>query len=342
MTTVLLVLMTIMGVQAMALAAFALVLRRHRERVPARRLAQARRWVPALMDVLMESAAPERLWAKVRVHERAEFVDFLLEYARRVEGRDQALIRLLARPHLSSVAGRLRANSPEARARAVQTLGELDLSGWSDEVVAGLSDPAPVVALTAAATLAREGSIAHLPQVMSRLGRFEGWRPDFLASVLATFGPAGAPGLRGALSDAENPTPMRAAVADALAHLNDAGAAKIAQTVLESTSDPDLGSACLRLLERVGTEEHRPAALAHLNSESFALRLSAARALGRSGGREDHELLRDMILYDPSPWVALNAGRALLEAGGRMALRELAGRDHGRSRVARQALAEAR
>jgi len=194
----------------------------------------------------------------------------------------------------------------------------------------------------AAATLARERSIAHLPQVMSRLWRFQDWRPDFLASLLATFGPAAAPTLRRALDDAENPPNTRAAVADALAHLNDAESARIAHGVLESTTDPDLGSACLRLLERVGTEEHRPAALAHLGSESFVLRLTAARALGRSGGQQDHELLRDLILNDPSPWVALNAGRALLEAGGRMALRELAGRDHGRSRVARQALAEAR
>ena len=342
MARFLLILVAFMWLQAVGLALFALALRKHRERAPARRRAQWARWSPALMDVLMDAAAPERLWAKVEVDERADFVEFLLEYGRRVAGRDNASIRHLARPHLQSIAPRLRSGSPETRARTLQALGELDLDRWSEAVVAGLDDPSPTVALVAAATLARERAVDQLPGVLAHLERFARWRPDYLASVLATFGPGAAPDLRYALQEPTTKPQARAAVASALAHLNDADAADAAHRVLDGDPEPELGAACLRLLERVGTEEHRPAALRHVGAESFALRLSAARALGRTGGPEDHALLREMVLTDPSPLVALNAGRALLEAGGRMELRELAGRDHSRSRVARQALAEAR
>ncbi|NNM35355.1 MAG: HEAT repeat domain-containing protein, partial [Gemmatimonadetes bacterium] len=341
MARFLVTLVAFMGLQAVALALFALVLRRHRDRTPVRRSQLWARWSPALMDVLMDAAAPERLWAKVDVNDGAEFVEFLLEYGRRVEGRDNARIRRLARPYLPAIADRTRSRSPETRARTLQALGELDLDRWSDALVAGLADPSPSVALVAAATLARERAVDRLPQVLERLDRFAGWRPDYLASVLATFGPGGATALREALEDSTN-AHVRAAVANALAHLNDAEAAGAACQVLEAGPDPELGAACLRLLERVGTEEHRSGALRYVDDESFALRLSAARALGRTGGAQDHARLREMVLSDPSPWVALNAGRALLEAGGRMELRELAGRDHSRSRVARQALAEAR
>lgn len=335
-------LMALLWIQGVVLALFALVLRRHREREPARRRRLWARWSPALMDVLMDAAAPERLWAKVEVNEGAEFVEFLLEYGRRVEGQDNVRIRHLARPYLPAIALGTRAWSPETRARTLQALGELDPQRWNHALVSGLADPSPTVALVAAATLARERAVDEVPRVLENLERFSGWRPDYLASVLATFGPGAAPILRGSLVDPEVNPRVRTALADALAHLNDAEAADGAQRVLESGPDPELGAACLRLLERVGTEAHRSAALRYVDAESFALRLSAARALGRTGGPRDHTKLREMILSDPSPWVALNAGRALLEAGGRMELRELAGRDHSRSRVARQALAEAK
>ncbi|MGI9628100.1 MAG: HEAT repeat domain-containing protein, partial [Longimicrobiales bacterium] len=327
---------------AAVLAVWSLYLRSLRNKKPARRKALAEFWRPALLDVLMQSVSPESLWALVRNGEELVMVNFLLQHCRRLSGKDRDRIQLLASPYLPRVVAQLQHSSPERRARAIQTLGELGLDKWSDEVVGGLEDPSPFVAMVAASTLAREQSASHVDAVLENLSRFVHWQHDFLASMLASFGPEAASSIRSKLGAPDTSPRMKAVIMDALAHLNDADAADAAYRILEEGAEPDLESACLRLLARVGTGAHLEAVCARLDSKSYPVRLTAARALGRIGGRSERPRLREIVLSDSSPWVAINAGRALLEAGGRSALRELAGSRHRRSLVARQILAEAR
>ena len=327
---------------AIVLAIWSLHLRRIRDRKPARGKALADRWRPTVLDVLLDAASSESLWALVRDGDELLMVDFLLQHSRRVRGRDRRRIQHLAEPYLVHVVAQLSDRSAERRARAVQTLGELGLGRWQREVVAGLEDPSPFVAMIAASALAREGNATHVGSVLKNLHRFVHWQHDFLSSMLASFGPGAATEIRDALLEPNTSPSVKAVLMDALAHLNDADSAEEAHRLLEEGADTELETACLRVLTRVGTREHLDIVSSKLESRAYPLRLGAARALGRIGGRDEMNVLREMILTDSSPWVAINAGRALLQAGGKSILRELAGSDHRRALAARQILAESR
>jgi len=70
--------------------------------------------------------------------------------------------------------------------------------------------------------------------------------------------------------------------------------------------------------------------------------LAAIRALGRFGVAEDLAPLERAARDDPSPWVAIAAGRALKEAAGEEALEALAGSDHPRAALGLQVISEQR
>jgi HEAT repeat protein len=168
--------------------------------------------------------------------------------------------------------------------------------------------------------------------------RFDQWRPSFLASMLATMGPAVAPALRNALADPAYVSRVRAVAADALRELNDYTAADTAAKVLAESTDRDLTAATLNLMAHIGRTEHLPVIRRHLSSPQAIVRARAVAALGHVGAEEDIPVLVDAF-HDPSPWVALRAGEALLEAGAKRALTALARSDLPRAPVARQLLA---
>ena len=341
----LLALLSITGVTlalSLVLAGWSFYLRLRREYEPRRRQRLTDIWRAPLVAVLMDSAAPEHLWARVALGDELVFLDFLLQHARRVDGEDRKRIRMLASPYLGSIRPYLTARVAETRARAIQTLGELGLADWNASVVQALSDPSPLVALIAATTLAREQAHQHVDDVLDHLPRFGHWRPDYLASMLASFGPAATGSIRARFQDETLPASVRAILVDALGHLNDAMAAEAAERELARSDNGEFRAACLRLLARVGSRQHLQTVRQAMGAEDFIVRLAATRAMGHIGDAAEQDDLLDSVLADPSPWVAITAGRALMEAGGHARLRELAGSEHRRAPVARQVMAEAR
>lgn len=300
------------------------------------------RWQFELREVLYGEESPESLSASVDDENRVEFLNFLLQYVRRLEGEEQDTIRALAENHLAKITEYVSHPVEARRARAVQTLGELGLPAFADEVIAALDDPSPDVAMVAASTLSAADEGVYADPVLAHLDRFAHWRLDFLAAMLASMGPEAAPALRWALADAEVTPNIRAVAADALALLGDAPSADLADDVLANTQQVELRAAALRLLAAVGRGEHVDSVRKAVGDPSLPVRLHAVRALGGIGAEEDRALLEDTAKSDPSPWVAIAAARGLKEAGGISELERLAGSHHPRAALGLQVISEVR
>jgi hypothetical protein len=327
-------------VVTLLLAMITLLLRFKNVRTAAKWERLEARWEPKILQVLSGEIASAGLWELVAPDEELYFVDLVLRYARRVRGSDRDKLRQLAMPYLVQVAKRARGADPERRARAVQTLGELGLPDHADTVVSALDDRSPLVAMIAARALAKKETPQYADPVLARLHRFTSWRPSFLASMLSSMGPDITPVLRRTLGNPAIDSQVRAIAATALRHLHDLDSAQVAARVLESERQRDLLASCLRLLGSVGGPRDLALVRRMMESSDFVVRATAAGAMGTLGERTDLARLREIAAEDESHWVAINAARALREAGDVGALHELATSGHERASVAVQVLAE--
>jgi len=320
-----------------AVSVVLLRLRNQRKAVKWNRLEQ--KWDDAILATLEGENELTAFWSLVTPDEEIFCVNYLLRYARWIKGLERDRLIELAQPYLHHIVPRARARDAQRRARAVQTLGELGLAAHPDVVVRALDDPSPLVAMVAARALARREHPQHLGPVLAHLHRFTTWSPNFLASMLAGMGPAAAPALRAELANQRHVPSVRAVLATALSYLYDYDAANVGAGVLETEQDREVVAATLRLMGRVGREEHLPLVRRFALSEDFVVRAAAASTLGAMGREEDLALLRQAC-QDDSRWVALHAARALRDAGDVDSLQQLAASGQARATLALQVLAE--
>lgn len=327
----------IFGAAAVGLALLALLLRLSNDRKAHRWARLEVLWQPRALDVVVGLEPPEKVWALVGPQDGLHFVNYLLRFAKLVTGSERRIVDDLAAPYLPLVLPQLKYRTVERRARAVQTLSILGSRTYTAIILAALDDPSPLVAMVAARALARGGSPDFAAGILGRMHRFDQWRPSFLASMLASMGPAVAPTLRSALADAVFHPTVRAVAADALRELHDYLAADFAARVLEETTDRNLIAATLNLMAHVGRAEHLPAIRRHVMSTEPIVRARAVAALGHVGAMQDLPFLIGAF-HDESPWVALRAAEALYEAGAHDSLATLARADLARAPLARQLL----
>lgn len=296
-----------------------------------------RRWEAPVLAAIMDPDEIPAAVAAVPDQYRLHFVQFVLDYTRRLRGEERRTLRRLAEPFLGPIAEKMGDRRAEVRTRAVQTLGTLGLPKYANQVVAGLEDPSPLVSMVAARSLARREFPQFMPAVMGHLARFEGWNHRFLASMLATTGPDVSPVLREGLADENTPAWLRAVHAEALRMQLDPVSGDIAASVLETATDRELVAALLRLLATVGRPEHCDVIRAYCSSPDMIVRAQALHALGQLGTEAEIPFLLE-AMKDASPWVALHAARGVREAGGERVLGELAASDHAHARLAGQVL----
>ncbi len=324
---------------AFLFAVYALVLRYRNARKRAHLDLLEASWTPVLMHVLQGRYPPEALWERVGAEEHLAFVRFILRYVRRVRGGQRQILRGVVEPFLPDVATGLTKGTVEERALVVQTLGTLGLPRFEADVVRALDDPSPLVAMVAARSLARPDHPQHIGVVIDHLERFGSWSRGFLGAMLAAIGPEGAETLRTTFEDPSRPGWIRTVAADALRWLNDVNAAEVAARVVSCETDRDLLVQALKLLERLGNEEHAPVVRKLAYAPDPVIRANALRTLGRIGDEGDGELLRDG-LFDPSSWVVLQSVRSLARMGRWSTLQSLATSEHPRALFAQQVLEE--
>jgi hypothetical protein len=296
-------------------------------------------WDPLLLEALSEPKRLDALWGKVEERHQLLFLEFALQYAQRLGGSERNTLKQAAEPFLPRVLPLLRNRRVGVRARAVQTLGTLGLPAFVEEVKEAVDDESPFVAALAARLLAQEGGGDIAKDLCRKLTRFENFRNWYLVDLVVSLGAPAIPTIRDTMADRGYPLQIRSVAAHSLSVLRDLGSAGLANELAFQEEDPALLASLMRLLGQVGTDEHAPAARAHIDSDEFFLRAAATRALSELGNERDLPLLVEK-LNDPSAWVRMAAARGVYRIGGREALGALSGsRDPARI-LFRQVLAE--
>jgi len=315
-----------------------------------------RKWEDDLLEMLSGEIPEDPARFGVTADESLFFVSVLARYARRVSGRERALLAKLADPFLPHVERQLRSRVEEQRARAIQALRMFGGVRYERQIVGMLDDPARVVAMAAAAALATREMAHHADAVIARLPRFTSWRPRVVSGMLAQMGPGGAPRLRAMMVRGDVGPEARAVVVDALRILNDVTSADVAAGVLQGAVRPSVAElpsgeslpvavlregepivACLRLLGQVGSPTHAPAVRRHLHDADPSVRVAAVEALAAIGDDADAERFLHAV-GDGSPIVGAEAARALAAIGRDDLLQSLARDGSERSLLAREVL----
>ncbi len=297
------------------------------------------KWDGIILEILAGAVPPDNLIEKIRRRERRYFIEYLLRYARRLRGEEIEILVQLAKPFLPVIVKGLRSKISERRAQAIQIISVLGIRDYDSDIIAMLDDRSPLVAMVAARTLARKEHPEYVRHVLGRFHRFENWSPAYLSSMLVAVGPEITPDLRNVLTESSKPNHDRRIAADALCELNDFHAADIAVSVLSEECDRELLAAGLRLLARLGRPDHLDSIRPLTESSDELIRGLAVRSLGELGELEDRPRMWEMV-FDSSPWVALQAARALKSSGGGDRLKTLTQSEHKHSVIAQQVLAE--
>ncbi len=297
------------------------------------------RWEGPVLAAIVDPTRVDEVHEVVPEKYRLHFVNFILEYTRRVRGEERQTLRLLASPYLDLIVGRMKHRDAGRRARAVQTLGTLGLPAYSSAVLDGLRDESPLVSMTAARYLARREFPEFAPAVLEHIDSFDSWNRRFLASMLAEMGSEVSGTLRGGLTDDTRPDWLKAVFAEALRTQRDPLAGDPAAAALGQEPDRELAASLLRLIAEVGRVQHLPVVRSFTNSEDEMLRSQAMHALGLLTDGSDLSALVEG-LDDSSPWTAIHAARGVKEAGGRTLLEGMVADEHQRNELAGQILFE--
>ena len=119
----------------------AIGLRFTNQRTARRKERRAKRWEPAMLEVLGGAAPPEAIHDRVDEKDGMLFLSFLLGYAKLLRGEERALVREMAAPYLPLVIPRLGRGVAESRGNAVLMLARMGMPTYATEVAGALSDP---------------------------------------------------------------------------------------------------------------------------------------------------------------------------------------------------------
>jgi len=338
------------GLLALTLAfmAYAFVLHVRGLRIEHRRRALERAWQGRLLqaasgDVASGVDEEDDRAPKVAPEDRILFLDLVTDYARAVRGPERDALERTGAPYLEALRPLLDDHDPYRRAYAVDILGELGMDRYDEDILRALDDASGLVAMVAARALARRGEPRDLPRLTRRLDAFENWSAGYLASLLTSFGPDGSPHLRALMEDrAGAGARYRSVAVQALAELNDLDAVPSAVALLPDETDPEVQADLVRLIAKLGQPGDLAVVRPLVDAPQPYLRAATLQAIGSlSDGRTtDHETV-SAGLDDPSPWVALQAARALLALGHRAELADLSASGSPRATLAAEVLAGA-
>ena len=329
-----------------AFMAYAALLHLRSLRVKRRRRALDETWRPRLLEAATGefSAAPDQDGvtpdeATVAPDDQVLFLELVTTYARALEGPERRNVERLGEPYLDALTPLLDDDDAFRRAYALDILGELGFHGARDRFTEGLKDDSALVAMVAARTLARKGEPTDVPLILQRMDAFASWSANYLSSLLVSFGAGAAPYLRALATDGAADPHLRSVALQALRELQDMGGVDSAVRVLPEEPDPEVQAQIIRFAGMLGEPVHlekirRFAASSHAHVRAVALRAIASLSDGRT---TDVELV-SRGLDDPSPWVALQAARGLIQLDREGELRELAASTSPRASLAAEVL----
>lgn len=205
----------------------------------------------------------------------------------------------------------LRVGSLRSRLIAITALGHLrEVRAW-DALSSMSRDQGPVLSFAAAQALLRIDPQRALDELSRAIVRRGDWSLVRIGSIFQELGPSMVtPTLVAILSSRPREGLDRVVK---LARFGERSrVAPIVRAWLAASEDPDVLVAALNYAEE---EEDLPWAIGAARHEQWAVRMAAAKALGRIGKREELGILL-MLLSDPIWWVRYHAARALARLHG--------------------------
>lgn len=299
------------------------------------------KWNTKLLEVMAEDKPQSDLIASVRPHEELDFVKYLSRYARRIRGQEKTIIQELSRPFLHRVVQNAKSAEMEIRANAVNLLTTLGGDDAKPILLNALDDPSPLVAMIAARGLIAQKKPEHFTAVIQHIDRFEGWSITYLASMLVALGVEAVPALREAYASVASPPLVRIVAAETLYQLNDFEIVDDVVKTCRHSKNTELVSASLRLLTRIGTDQHLDVVRELAQHEDSIIRINAMHALSKLGNEQDIPLF-EKGFNDANSWVAFQAASGMAELNQYEILERIAGSDHPRALIAHQYLNEYR
>lgn len=294
-------------------------------------------WEPLMGQIITNTISVQEVHQQIQPEEGLFFVDFLTRYSLRLSGASRQLIEQLAAPWLPKLADRVTTGDEEQRARAIFTLSALGSKPFQVVIASALDDEVPLVSMLAAQSLAENHAIDYLPDLLRHMDHFKAWSPTYLTSMLVKISETNPQKLRQSITHGDYPIWIQTVAIRALSELNDIDSIPYALSLLESNADPELQSASLDLLGKLGFEEHKSLVRNKAQDPRFVIRLHAVKALTHLGDQQDLKLFQK-LLDDPSQWIAYQAAQGLKAIGANEILEQLADSNHARANLAQQVL----
>lgn len=291
------------------------------------------RWSGHLNAVLEHREPPETLWQEVQADEKLFFIDYLYREACRIPVRRMSNVRYrqlmqLAAPYLQPVIERVKNQKldVELRARSVATLGKLSPYANLELIEKTIDDPSDRVAFAALRALVDHEDPEAVNILAQAFTRFQGFNPEFIASLLARSNPQIAtPVLVQEIFRTDAPLWSRVVAVCTLEHWP--AAPEYTQRLKQLAKDPSQPSTLRALLLRVlaawrAEPEARELIYDFASGDEGILRAHAMYAIGRLRLDSEYELL-ELGLYDTARWVAIEAASAWerIEGGEQRELR---------------------
>jgi HEAT repeat protein len=278
------------------------------------------RWDQHLSAVLSGQTERQTLWQLVENHEALFFVDYLYREAcripvRRLENTRYRELMLLAEPYLKFVARRIhdKKSDPELRARSVATLGKLAPYDSIDILEYALEDSSERVAFTAMRALVDHDD-PRCSEIITRVfSRFQGYNPEFVASLLSRSHPeSAAPLLMNIVLNPEASLWSRVVAVCTLEHWPQQSEQlpELKALAKDEQQPATLRALILRVLAAWSAfSESRELIYDFASRDEEILRAHAMYAIGRLNLKQEHEIL-ELGLHDPARWVAIEAAMA--------------------------------
>ena len=372
---VLIIVVVLVILLALAFAAAAVIFRLLNNFKMRKRSSLEKKWEPLLLQILTEhetdpslwqkldykslrdNIGPEyRLWNSVDKNDEMFFIHYLQRFSVRFRNREKAILYLLARPYLGTVAGKLKHKTPSVRAGALYTLSLMGRKEFHDLFKESLGDDSHFVRIIAVKALSLPEFSKDAGLALEKAAEIENWSAQAIALMLSEFGAGALNSFRLAYGDGTRGERERIIAGMTLTLLKDFYSADIAAGILskmgwisdmvlaEKEKDiilqSELADVSLRLLGISGRKEHLPVIRKSASSHNPVVRTNAIRTLGNlSKEQEDIDILTAR-LGDKSHWVAINAMWALKKAGAADIIKKLDKEGGDYSVLARQVLAE--
>ena len=332
------VVIVILLVLVILLAATTLFIRFRNISRSSKYLIQENKWEPLILKYMFGEITADEIHNAVDPEEELRFINIIIRHLQELRGSEADQLIGLTDPYLHKIVKQLSDKSPARRARALKTLSTLAIKRYPLEMLRGLNDPSPLVAMVVARSMAQHGQTEYLKDIMDQINRFANWNRGYLVTMIASFGSSASQTLADILINQSCSNFARGIAADALAELNYIHITPLLPQILGTTPDAELLAALLRLASKIGNPSIMDSIRPFLSHPDYFVRGPAYRAVGFLGDKTDRPLL-ELAVRDDSPWVARYAAIALIKIGGRGRLEAMIEQGHKRSALLQEILA---